>query len=236
MLRARLYLIFLIPFTLLCSLSALLGSLVDGTGAFAHICARFWSRWGLFFAGVRLDVTGVEQIPADGPVIFMGNHQGNFDIMALTRAIPRRFSWLAKEELFRIPLFGGAMRRAGYIPLDRSDGRRALKSMEAAAARIKNGTSVVIFPEGTRTHDGSLLPFKRGGFLLAGKARVPIVPFTINGSMAINPRNRLELYPGTLSVSFGKPIQPAEAGGSQRGELLERVRDAIAAGLKAAES
>ncbi|GAW68405.1 1-acyl-sn-glycerol-3-phosphate acyltransferase [Geoanaerobacter pelophilus] len=159
----------------------------------------------------------------------MGNHQGNFDIFALTLAIPRLFSWIAKEELFKVPVFGAAMRRAGYIPLDRSDGRKALKSMKQAAERIASGTSVVIFPEGTRTKDGKLLPFKRGAFLLAAKAGVPIVPFTINGSWAINPRNRLELWPGTISVSFGAPI--AVKPGAE-GELMEQVREAIAARLE----
>jgi len=162
----------------------------------------------------------------------MGNHQGNFDILALTLAIPRRFSWIAKEELFRVPLFGGAMRRAGYIPLDRSDGRRALKSMDAAAARIRNGSSVVVFPEGTRTKDGNLLPFKRGGFLLAAKAGVPVVPLTINGSMKINPRNRLELYPGVIRISFAEPVITAAVKGKDKQELMEQVRTAIAAGLE----
>ena len=229
MLRARLYLLFLVPFTLLCSLSAVIGGLFDASGRAGHACARFWSVWCLRAAGIRLAVSGSESVPAHGPVIYMGNHQGNFDIMSLTLAIPRLFAWVAKEELFKVPLFGAAMRRAGYIPLDRSDGRKALKSMKQAAARIASGTSVVIFPEGTRTKDGSLLPFKRGAFMLAVKAGVPIVPFTINGSRAINPRNRMELSPGTISVSFAPPI---EAAGLSEGELMERVRESIAARLE----
>ena len=201
----------------------------DVSGRSGHALARFWSLWCLRVASIRLAVSGLDLVPSEGPVIYMGNHQGNFDIHALCRAIPRRFSWIAKEELFRIPLFGGAMRRAGYIPLDRSDGRKALKSMRIAAERIAAGTSVVIFPEGTRTLDGSLLPFKRGAFLLAARAGVPIVPFTINGSREINPRNRLELNPGTISVSFAAPVLTA---GVSEAELLGRVREAIAAGLE----
>jgi len=228
-LRARLYLLFLVPFTLFCSLCAVTAGLFDGSGRSGHALARFWSLWLLRVARIRLAVTGLDQVPAAGPVIYMGNHQGNFDIGALTLAIPRRFSWVAKEELFRVPIFGSAMRRAGYIPLDRSDGRKALKSMKLAAERIAAGSSVVIFPEGTRTKDGSLLPFKRGAFLLAAKAGVPIVPFTINGSMQINPRNRLELNPGTISVSFAVPIQAA---GVPESELMGRVREAIAARLE----
>lgn len=229
MLRARLYLLFLVPFTLFCSICALVAGLFDGSGRSAHALARFWSVWLLRVAPIRLEVLGQELVPVDGPVIFMGNHQGNFDINALTLAIPRQFSWIAKEELFRIPLFGKAMKRAGYIPLDRSDGRKALKSMKLAAERIAAGTSVVIFPEGTRTKDGSLLPFKRGAFMLAAKAGVPIVPFTINGSRKINPRNRIELRPGTISVTFGAPIQSK---GVPEAELVARVREAVAAKLE----
>ena len=211
---------------------ALCGSLFNTDGTFAHACARFWSRWGLRAAGAKVEVSGLERIPADVPVIFMGNHQSNFDILALSLAIPRKFSWIAKEELFRVPLFGGAMRRAGYIPLDRSDGRRALKSMSAAAAQIRNGSSVVVFPEGTRTSDGKLLPFKRGGFLLAAKSGVAIVPFTINGSMAINPRNRMELYPGVIRIRFADPIPTAAGNGKEQPGLMEQVKEAIAAGLE----
>jgi 1-acyl-sn-glycerol-3-phosphate acyltransferase len=229
MLRARIYLLFLVPFTLFCSIGAVIAGLIDHSGRSGHLCARFWSRWCLRAASIRLAVTGLEQVPVEGPVIYMGNHQGNFDIHSLTLAIPRTFSWIAKEELFRIPIFGSAMERAGYIPLDRSDGRKALKSMRLAAERIAAGTSVVIFPEGTRTLDGSLLPFKRGAFLLAARAGVPIVPFTINGSMERNPRNRIELYPGTISVSFASPI-PTE--GVPERELMEQVRRAVAAGLE----
>jgi len=229
MLRARIYLLFWIPFTLFCSLCALVAGLFDGSGRAGHAVARFWATGSLRMASVGVAVSGLELVPQDGPVIYMGNHQGNFDIHSLTVAIPRTFSWIAKEELFRVPVFGSAMRRAGYIPLNRSDGRKALRSMAQAAERIASGTSVVIFPEGTRTNDGALLPFKRGAFLLAAKAGVPIVPFTINGSMQRNPRNSLELYPGTVSVCFSAPIASK---GVPEGELMERVREAIAARLE----
>jgi 1-acyl-sn-glycerol-3-phosphate acyltransferase len=230
--RALFFFVFLAPLTLGCSIVAIIGTLFDATGAFAHGCARFWSRTSLVVAGVKLTVSGLDQVPESGPVIYMGNHQGNFDILALTLAIPRRFSWLAKEELFRIPFFGGAMRRAGYIPLDRSDGRQALKSIEEAARRIREGVSVVVFPEGTRTHDGNLLPFKKGGFILATRAAVPVVPFTINGSMAINPRNRFELYQGTISITFAEPVRPEGTGNVARDRLMVQVHAAIEGNLK----
>ena len=232
MLRAYLFLLFFIPWTFVCAFSALIFTLFDSSGTLYHAHARLWSRLALLVAGVRVRVEGLELIPRDQPVIFMGNHQGNFDTLALFKAIPCRFSWLAKEELFRIPVFGHSMQRAGYIPLNRGDGREALRSLETAAAKVRSGASVLIFPEGTRNPDGNLLPFKKGGFILAVKAGVPVVPFTINGSREINPRNRIELYPGTLSIRFGAPIAVDAKGNRQRDELMEQVRQAIAANLE----
>ncbi len=232
MLRARWFLLLFIPLTFLCALSAIICSFFDRSGEIYHWHARLWSRLGLRLAGVKIEVAGADKVPMDTPVIFMSNHQGNFDILTLFQAIPRRFSWIAKEELFRVPVFGHSMARAGYIPLDRgAGGRQALKSIEAAAALIREGRCVVVFPEGTRTPDGALLPFKQGGFLLAGKAGVPIVPVTINGSMLINPKNRLELYPGTIRVRFADPI-PTAGAGKERERLMEEVRRAIDGGLE----
>ena len=136
----------------------------------------------------------------------MSNHQSNFDIFALLAAMPRQIHWIAKKELFDIPLFGPSMRRGGYIPLDRGDGRKALQSMDEAAATIHQGKSVVLFPEGTRTPDGNLLPFKRGGFILARKAAVPVVPVTINGSGKINPAGQIRLYSGDIRITLHPPI------------------------------
>ena len=228
MLRARLFLLLFVPFTIVMAASAIVATLLDATGRLYHAHARFWSRVSLRLAGVRVEVAGLENIP-DGPVVFMSNHQGNFDIFALYLAIPRQFAWIAKEELFSIPVFGHSLARGGYIPLNRGDGRSALKSMMKAADRIRNGVSVVIFPEGTRTVDGGLLPFKRGGFILAARAGVPVVPCTINGSMGINPAKRIELYPGTVRLRFAPPIMIDSRSDA---ELLDRVRDAIAAGLE----
>lgn len=233
MLRAYLFILVFFPLTFILALSAIIFTIFDPTGRAYHAHARLWGRIGLLMAGVRLEVTGREKVPADGPVIYMSNHQGNFDILSLFLAIPRQFSWIAKEELFAIPVFGHSMARAGYVPLDRSDGRRAFKSIETAAAMIRNGKSVLIFPEGTRTTDGNLLPFKRGGFLLAAKAGVPIVPLTICGSGKVNPSKRMELYPGTITIRFADPIETAGKKGAQRDQLLEEVKAAIDAGLKA---
>jgi 1-acyl-sn-glycerol-3-phosphate acyltransferase len=232
MLRACLFLLFFVPWTLFCSLLAMLSTFFDPSGRTYHRFALLWSRVGLLAAGVRLEVEGAELLPRDQPLIFMGNHQSNFDIMALFQAVPLRFNWLAKEELFHVPLFGRSMKRAGYIPVNRGDGREALKSLDLAARLISAGTSVAIFPEGTRSTDGRLLPFKRGGFILAAKAGVAVVPFTIRGSREINPPDRLYLRPGTITISFAPPVACSGRGSQQQAALMEQVRDAIAAGME----
>jgi 1-acyl-sn-glycerol-3-phosphate acyltransferase len=221
-LKGYLFLAFFIPFTSLCALGAIISSYIDRRGGLVHRHASFWGRTALLAGRVSLAVEGAERIPAD-PVIFMSNHQGAFDIPALLRAIPCRFSWLAKKELFSIPLFGRAMAAAGYLPVDREHGRRALESIRRAANAIRGGTSVAIFPEGTRSETGDLLPFKRGGFILAAMAEVPIVPVVISGSRAITPPRTLSIFPGTIRVRFLPPLMSAGKTADQLSAEVRRV-------------
>lgn len=230
-LRGLLYMSLFFSLTFPIAAAAILGTLVNP--ASYNVFARFWGRLGLFMAGVRVTVTGQDRLP-EGPAIIMSNHQSNFDILALLGYFPRPLSWIAKEELFKIPVFGYSMRRGGYIPLDRSHGRKALKSIEAAAAQIRGGSSVIIFPEGTRTRDGKLLPFKRGGFVLATRAGVPVVPVTVVGSFLINPGGTLGLNLGLpVEIRIGEPVMVPE--GLKRSEaedfLMGRVRRAIEDGM-----
>lgn len=233
MLRACLYLLFFVPWTLCCTFLAMLSTFIDPSGRTYHRFALLWSRFGLLLAGARLEVEGAELIPRDRPLIFMGNHQSNFDIMALFMAVPVRFNWLAKEELFRVPMFGRSMKSAGYIPINRGDGRDSMKSLDRAAKLVSAGTSVAIFPEGTRSTDGKLLPFKRGGFILAARAGVPVIPFSIKGSREINPPDSfLSLRPGRIRIKFSHPITVSERGAKQQANLMEQVREAITAALE----
>jgi 1-acyl-sn-glycerol-3-phosphate acyltransferase len=161
----------------------------------------------------------------------MANHQSNFDILALFAGLPVQFRWLAKEELFRIPLFGWAMRRCGYIPIDRSNRKKALQGMEEAVQRIHEGASVVIFPEGTRSPDATLLPFKKGGFILALQAQVPVVPIAISGSNAIMPKHSRWIRGGAIRVDFFPAIPTAGRCAEDRDILLEEVRQSISQAL-----
>jgi 1-acyl-sn-glycerol-3-phosphate acyltransferase len=224
------YTLFL-PWTLFVIVTGLPLSLMNPD--YLHAYARLWGKVGLLFAGVSLVVEGRERIPKNRAVIYMANHQSNLDILALFAGLPGQFRWLAKEELFRVPLFGLAMRRSGYIPVDRSDRKRSIQSMAEAAERIHGGTSVVIFPEGTRSADGKLLPFKKGGFLLAMQAGATIVPVTIVGSGAITPKGTLRISrgPRTIRVHIGEPLETSGRLLTDRDELMEEVRRNIAAPL-----
>lgn len=233
MLRAYLYLSVFIPLTALFALSASIFTLFDSSGRSYAFHARLWAKLALALNNTPVELRGVENLP-DGPFILMSNHQSNFDILSLIATIPRRIYWIAKKELFDIPVFGPSMRRGGYIPLDRSDGRKALKSMENAADIIRQGSSVVMFPEGTRSRDGQLLPFKRGGFMLAVRAGVPVIPVTINGSGRVNPGGLIRLYSGRITLTLHPRIDVPDGMKKSAAEewLMEKVREAITSGLE----
>lgn len=231
MIRTIFYFVTLIPWTLFVIVTGVPLSFISPD--YLHNYARLWARVGLRLAGVRLKVSGQEHLRSDEPVIYMSNHTSNFDILALFAGLPGQFRWLAKEELFRIPLFGLAMRRAGYIPLDRSDRRKALHSMTEAAKRIRGGASVVIFPEGTRSADGILQPFKKGGFLIALKAGVPVQPVAISGSFAIMPKTSRRIHGGRIEVRILPAIATAELTSADTEKLLATVQERIAVALEA---
>lgn len=231
--RACLYLLFFVPWTFFCTFFAMLATFVDRSGKIYHWLALLWSRGCLLFAGVRLIVEGAEHLPRHRPVILMGNHQSYFDIPALFLAAPLPFNWLAKAELFGIPVFGHSIRAAGYIPIKRGNGRDSLKSLHRAAELIKAGRSVALFPEGTVTADGKLLPFKRGGFILAAMAGVPIAPYSISGAQQVHQAERLlNLKPGIIRIKFSPVIEVDGCRARHPAALSEQVRMAIAAGLE----
>ena len=203
---------------------AILTSLFSRTGNLVHIVARVWGHSILLAARIPVTVEGHERIDPSRSYIFMSNHQSNFDIPVLLAHLRCQFRWLAKAELFKIPIFGRGMRGAGYIPIDRSDRRKAIESLRTAAETVRKGTSVMIFPEGTRSLDGELRDFKKGGFVLAVDAGVPIVPVVISGTFAIMPKSGLRIRRGRVCVKVLEPIDTAGYSRKQKDELLNRVR------------
>ena len=167
---------------------------------------RTWGRVICKLVGVRVNIVGAENLTPDHTYIFVGNHVSQFDIFSFQGFFPHDFRWIAKKELFRIPLLGSAMNLAGAIPIDRSHGRKALKSLNQAAQQIAQGASVLIFPEGTRSSDGKLQPFKTGAITLAIKAGVPVVPIGFIGTHAILPKGKLLANSGEITIRIGRPL------------------------------
>jgi len=187
------------------------------------------ARVGMRLVGVRVEVRGVEHLERGLVYIFMPNHSSNLDPPVLIPAIPGRTSILVKKEVFRIPILGTAMKWAELVPVDRGDREAAIESVNAAIRVMQCGLHMLVFPEGTRTSDGRLLPFKKGPFHLAMDSGAPVVPITVLGTFESWPKTRFALRPGTATVVFHEPIDPRAF--PDRESLMEAVREKIASAL-----
>ncbi len=194
-----------------------------------QVFPRYWGRLLCWTAGVKVRVEGFEHIDPEKTYIFAGNHMSQYDIFSFQGYFPHDFRWIAKKELFEIPVFGRAMHRVGYIPIDRSHGRQALKSLDEAGKRIAGGSSVLIFPEGTRSADGHLHEFKAGAVLLAIKAGVQIVPLGFNGSYEVLPKGKLLPRGGEIVIRIGQPIDTDQFKSSDKTLLAAELQAAVAA-------
>jgi 1-acyl-sn-glycerol-3-phosphate acyltransferase len=219
--------VWVIMATVVLGMVAICLSLVSPTSDPVHLVARFWARSILFVSGISVEVRGISEIDPDRSYIYMSNHLSNFDIPVLLARLPVQFRWLAKAELFRIPLFGRAMRGAGYISIDRFNRKSAFASIEKAASRIQQGVSVMIFPEGTRSRDGCLQSFKKGGFVLAVDSKVPVVPLVIQGTQTIMPKGGRLIYPNPVVLQICRPIETTGYSRGTKEKLMARVRRVI---------
>ncbi|PXF56231.1 MAG: 1-acyl-sn-glycerol-3-phosphate acyltransferase [Deltaproteobacteria bacterium] len=213
--------------------AVLVAGIVDDSGNWIHRLGRLWSRIIIRTSGVKTEIQGHGHIPKGKPVIFACNHASQLDIPIVHEALPVQFRFVVKKELFKIPLFGFALHHAGYIPIDRSGGKAALRSVQKAAERLKKGTPIVIFPEGTRSPDGRLMPFKVGGILIAIKAGCPIVPVAISGSHKVLPKGSIRVRPGRIKVIIGLPVQTVGPKGPILKDIVTKeVWDSISAMLE----
>jgi 1-acyl-sn-glycerol-3-phosphate acyltransferase len=208
----------------------ILWSLIRGNPAFMYNVFQQALRITLRIAAIRVHTEGAENVPS-GVCVFASNHCSNLDPVALTPQIPKRVGLLAKKEVFRIPILSKAIRLAGLIPVDRGNKDSASESVDAAVESLKKGLSFCVYPEGTRSVDGRLLPFKRGTFLMAIRAGVPVVPISLAGTQNLLRKGDWRLYPGEVTVRFGKPVDASNYSLEQRQELLDAVHESIAAGL-----
>ena len=226
--------LFLVMGSALLAVATLLVSWVPPRGSWSFAVMRIWSGGVLAASLVRVEVTYAPELEPGKSYVFLANHQSLFDIPVLIATAPGQIRMMAKRTLFQIPLFGWALKAGGFISIDRADRSTASQSFSSASARLREGTSMLLFPEGTRSLDDTLLPFQRGGFLLALKSGLPIVPVGVRGSRAIQRRGSFSIHPGTVAVTYGAPIDPSTYGLRRKKELIAEVRRRIAgpAGLQ----
>jgi 1-acyl-sn-glycerol-3-phosphate acyltransferase len=227
-LQLSLFIVITIP---LAALTISLG-FFDRHGKRVYRINQLWAWLLLRMGGISLNVEGQENIDAGQQYIFMVNHQSNVDIPVIVQSLARfQLRWIAKKELLWVPFFGWAMWATKHITVDRSDPQNAVKSLERARERIAAGISIVVFPEGTRSTDGKLLRFKKGGFMLAVQTNTKIVPVTINGSRSLLPSGAWKLRSGLIEVFVEKPIAVDGYRAGNLRLLSDRVRKTIAAHL-----
>ncbi len=191
------------------------------------VARHLWSPILLWAGGAKLVVHGAENVDPKRPTIYVANHQSTIDIPAHFMSVPVNFRYVAKSQLRWVPFIGWYLWLAGHVLIDRSNRRAAISSLDAAAKRIRGGVSIFLYPEGTRSDDGRVLPFKKGPFALALQARVPICPVTIEGSGKIMPKNSWNITPGTIHVKIGAPIDTTGFATEDREGLARHVRNVV---------
>jgi 1-acyl-sn-glycerol-3-phosphate acyltransferase len=186
-------------------------------------------RLGLALCGIKYRIAGADWLPRDRAAVYCCNHQSNVDPPILYTALHPRLHILYKQEIDRLPVLARAFRMGGFIPIDRHKKESAMRSIDAAAQSLRAGNSFLIFPEGTRSNSDEMLPFKKGGFIMAIKAGAPIVPVAIQGGRAAMRRGSKIIWPVTVSIRAGKPIETSGLTLDDRDALIVRVRDEMAA-------
>lgn len=218
---------FLVVGTAFFATLAMLGGWIPPRGSSVFRCGRWWSDLLLRASGVSVDPSYEVPLTEGGTYVYMANHQSLFDIPVLLATLPDRTVFMAKRELFFLPLFGWSLAIGGYVPVDRARRSSARESFRIATDRLHEDVSVAVFPEETRSPDGRLLPFQRGGFLIAMKSGAPIVPVGIEGTLEVQPRNRLRIRGRRVAVRYGAPLPTRGLRIADREKLVTRVRERI---------
>lgn len=228
MIRTAWVVIHAIAATVPLSLLVVIGSFLDASPRFYDRIPRWWARWILWASGVRVEVAGVENLSPGRAQIIVANHTSWYDVLALAAHTPKRYRFVAKKELANVPLWGRAWQSAGHISVDRTDRQRAVASLDQAGRTIReDNSSIIIFPEGTRSADGVLQPFKKGAFVLALHNGIDIVPTAVLGTYRILSRDSWRVRSGRIIVRFGAPVGMAGHDSEHRDDLMARVRSDI---------
>ena len=221
------YLISIILNTIVLAVIIIVISPLDRDGNVVHYIGKFWSLLNIYLSGTRICIRGKEKIERGGNYIVMSNHQSLFDVWGLIAKIPLQLRWIIKADIKKIPIFGYALERMGHIYIGGNGRRNMALGLADAIRRVRNGTSIVIFPEGTRSRDGRLGKFHKGGALIAIKSGVPVLPVTVNGSRFVLPKGTLALMPGKIEIVVGDIIDPHKFGRHGEEELMAVVESSI---------
>jgi 1-acyl-sn-glycerol-3-phosphate acyltransferase len=227
MLRTIWAIIVAIVVTIPASTAVMIIALLSSSSSLIEPVIRLWARGILWGAGIDIRAEGIERIARSRRYIFIANHHSYFDIPCILAAIPQPIRFMAKKSLFSIPLFGWALSRAGFIPIDRKNRRTAVKSFDLAVERIRKGNTIVIFPEEGRSRELAMRPFQRGAFLLAIRSELPILPLAIDGTYEVLRVGAKRITPGVVTVRVGTEIETAGVSVRAKDALLEQSRGQI---------
>lgn len=197
----------------------------------SQIFGKWWARLNALVTPMKVTLAGAENIKPGVSYVICSNHQSHFDIFVLYGYLPVDLRWVMKMELRKVPFLGAACEKIGHVYIDRSNRERALASLNEAKSRIVNGTSIIFFPEGTRSETGKLRPFKKGAFKMAIDLGLPILPVTIEGTRHVLPARSLDLMPGSALMTIHPAIATDGYGDETMGELMDKVRDVISSAL-----
>lgn len=222
-------LLLIVIHTFICSLLAMIFSLIDRSHTLYFKLSKYFSGGILWISRIKLEVTGLENIDKEKTYVFVSNHSSQYDIVTLQKVIPNRMAMIFKKELAKIPVFGWQLKMGPYVMVDRQNFEKAMQSIEEAKEKMKKqNISIVVFAEGTRSKTGEIQPFKRGAFRLATQVGYPIIPTTIAGSNKIMPKGTYRLRRGTIKVHFDQPIQSEGIKTRQEEiDIMNKVREII---------
>ncbi len=222
-----LFILFLGINTTILGTSIILISFIDPRGNMVHYVGKLWSRLNLIFTGARIRIHGLENMRKNKSYVVMSNHQSHYDVWALIGHLPLQLRWVIKKELRKVPVFGLGCERMGHIYIDRKNPEKSREELQVIRDKFSAGSSVVFFPEGSRSTDGKLKPFKKGGFVMALQGQVPILPVTVMGSRSILPKGSKQITPGTIDIYIHPAIETDTFSYETKEQLMELVRQAI---------
>jgi 1-acyl-sn-glycerol-3-phosphate acyltransferase len=232
MLRLIFFIPVLVISTTVSALMALIGGIFNHYSKYATAVFRTWARSLVWAAGIKLEVTGLENVEPDESYILIANHQSHMDIPVLTWGLPIPQRIIAKKELFKIPFLGWGMKAVGMLSIDRSNRKQSFETLKEAEEIIKTyRLSILAFPEGTRSDDGNIHPFKKGPFVLAINTGLPLLPVSVSGTRKIIPKGKISLRAGRVKVHIHPPVATKNLNLGDRNKLVEKVQSIIEKGF-----